>query len=155
MKKTNGLIAENRRARHEYYIEKTISAGIKLEGWEVKSLRAGSGQLTDSYVIFKGGEPFLMGCLMQPLSSTSTHILADPMRTRKLLLNRAEIEKLRDGVERKGYTCVALNLSWDRHLVKCTIGLAKGKQSHDKRDAIKGRDAARDMSIAVKAARRA
>jgi SsrA-binding protein len=138
-------ITENRKVRHDYYIEETIQAGLKLEGWEVKSLRDGKGQLADSYVIFKDGEAFLFGALIQPLVSASTHTQNDPLRTRKLLLQGKQISKLQVAVEQKGYTCVALNLHWSKHLVKCTIALAKGKKNHDKRDTIKDREVEREI----------
>lgn len=139
-------IVENRRARHDYFISETFQAGLKLQGWEVKSLRSGKGQLADSYVIFRDGEAYLLGSLIQPLTSASTHVDSDPTRTRKLLLNASEIRKLREAVEQKGFTCVALNLHWSRHLVKCTIGLAKGKKNHDKRDTIKDREVQRELN---------
>lgn len=148
-----GTIALNRKARHDYFVQETFEAAIKLEGWEVKSLRAGKGQIAESYVVFKNGEAFLFGSQIQPLLSASTHVVADPTRTRKLLLNRRELEKLSVAVEQKGLTCVALSLYWKRHLVKCSIALAKGKQNHDKRDTQKGRDADREMQMASKAKR--
>ncbi|MBI6882840.1 SsrA-binding protein SmpB [Pseudomonas putida] len=148
-----GTIALNRKARHDYFVQETFEAAIKLEGWEVKSLRAGKGQIAESYVVFKNGEAFLFGSQIQPLLSASTHVVADPTRTRKLLLNRRELEKLSAAVEQKGLTCVALSLYWKRHLVKCSIALAKGKQNHDKRDTQKGRDADREMQMASKAKR--
>ena len=151
--KQDTLIAQNRKARHEYFIEDTVEAGIKLQGWEVKSLRAGKGQLTDCYVVFKDNEVLLVGGHIQPLITAGTHIETDPERTRKLLLNRREINRLRESVQQKGYTCVALSLQWKAHLVKCTIGLAKGKKNHDKRETLKARDADRQMQSAMKAAR--
>lgn len=151
--KQNTLIAQNRKARHEYFIEDTVEAGVKLQGWEVKSLRAGKGQLTDCYVVFKDSEVLLVGSHIQPLISAGTHVETDPERTRKLLLNRREIERLKESVQQKGYTCVALSLQWKAHLVKCTIGLAKGKKNHDKRETLKARDADRQMQSAMKAAR--
>lgn len=138
-------ITENRKVRHDYFIEETIQAGVQLEGWEVKSLRDGKGQLADSYVIFKDGEAFLFGSLIQPLVSTSTHTTADPLRTRKLLLQRKQINKLQIAVEQKGFTCVALNLHWSKHMVKCTIALAKGKKNYDKRETLKGREVEREI----------
>jgi len=151
--KQDTLIAQNRKARHEYFIEDTVEAGVKLQGWEVKSLRAGKGQLSDCYVVFKDNEVLLMGSHIQPLISAGTHVETDPDRTRKLLLNRREINRLKESVQQKGYTCVALSLQWKAHLVKCTIGLAKGKKNHDKRETLKARDADRQMQSAMKAAR--
>lgn len=143
-------IAQNRKARHDYFISETFEAGVQLEGWEVKSLRAGKGELVDSYVIFKDGEAFLFGAQIQPLLSASTHVQADPIRTRKLLLSRREIDKLMEAVEQKGLTCVALSLYWKNHLVKVSIGLAKGKKAYDKRDTEKSRDAQREIQVATK-----
>lgn len=137
---SNNTIASNRKARHDYFIEERLEAGVALAGWEVKALRAGKGQLTDSYVIFKNGEAFLLGTQIQPLATASTHFVTDPTRTRKLLLKRREIERMREAVQQKGYTAVALSLYWKQHLVKCEIALAKGKQNHDKRDADRERD---------------
>lgn len=136
----NTTIAQNRRARHEYFLEEKFEAGIALAGWEVKALRAGKGQLTDSYVTFKNGEAFLMGTQITPLPQASTHFVTDPTRTRKLLLNRQQISKLQDAVDQKSYTVVATALYWKTHLVKCEIALAKGKQNHDKRDTEKERE---------------
>ncbi len=150
MSTKDSLIAQNRKAKHDYLIEETFQAGIKLEGWEVKSIRAGKAQLIDSYVIFKNGEAFLLGALIQPLVSACTHIQTDPVRTRKLLLNKNEIDKLEIAVEQKGYTCVALSFNWDKNLVKCMIGLAKGKKAHDKRESERARDAAREIQAVTK-----
>lgn len=150
---SQGTIAQNRKARHDYFIEDTIEAGIKLEGWEVKSLRASKGQIVDSYVTFKDGAAYLFGAQFQPLLTASSHVQADPLRTRKLLLKQKEIDKLMVAVEQKGYTCVALSLYWSHELVKCEIGLAKGKKNHDKRDTEKSRDADREMQMASKAKR--
>lgn len=136
----NTTIAQNRRARHEYFLEEKFEAGIALAGWEVKSLRAGKGQLTDSYVIFKNGEAFLMGTQIQPLPQASTHFVTDPTRTRKLLLKSNELARLQRATEQQSYTVVATALYWKSHLVKCEIALAKGKQNHDKRDTEKERE---------------
>jgi len=135
-----GIIALNKRAKFDFFIEERIEAGIALTGWEVKSLRAGKGQLTDSYVIFKDGEAWLLGSQIQPLATASTHFVTDPTRTRKLLLKQRELYRLREAVEQKGYTVVATALYWKNHLVKCEIALAKGKKLHDKRDTEKERD---------------
>ena len=133
-------IAENRKARHDYFIEDNIEAGIALEGWEVKSLRAGRGNLTEAYAILKDGEAWLVGAHIAPLLSASTHVRADPIRTRKLLLHRRELDRLIGSVERKGYTLVPLSLYWQRGRTKLDLGLAKGKKQHDKRAVEKDRD---------------
>ena len=139
-KALDNTIAQNKKARFDYFIQETFEAGVALQGWEVKSLREGKVQLTDSYVIFKNGEAWLLGAQIQPLLSASTHFVTDPTRTRKLLLKRKEIAKLRIATEQKGLTVVATALYWKGHLVKCAIALAKGKQSHDKRETEKNRD---------------
>jgi SsrA-binding protein len=141
-KKTPGgsTIALNKKARHEYFIEDRYEAGIALEGWEVKAMRAGRAQLGESYVMIKGGEAFLLGAHVTALKSASTHVNPDPTRTRKLLLNRVELDKLIGLVERKGYTLVPLALYWKRGRAKVEIGLARGKKQHDKRAAEKDRD---------------
>jgi SsrA-binding protein len=133
-------IALNKRARHEYFIEENLEAGLALQGWEVKSLRAGKAQITEGYVIVKNGEAWLIGAHVSPLKTTSTHVVADPTRTRKLLLHRRELDRLVGAVERKGYTIVPLKLYWKHGKAKLEIGLAKGKQSHDKRATEKDRD---------------
>jgi SsrA-binding protein len=148
-----GTIAQNRKAHHDFFIEERFEASVKLEGWEVKSLRAGKGQISESYVIFKNGEAFLIGSQIQPLLSASTHVDADPTRTRKLLLNRRELNRIMVAIEQKGYTCVALSLYWKGHLIKLAIGLAKGKKNHDKRDSEKARDANREIQLATKTSR--
>jgi len=133
-------IAVNRKARHDYFIESNIEAGLALEGWEVKSLRAGRGNLTESYAVIRNGEVFLFGAHFSPLPSASTHVNPEPTRTRKMLMNRREIDRLIGAVERKGYTLVPLKLYWQRGRVKLDLGLAKGKKQHDKRTADKDRD---------------
>lgn len=133
-------IALNKRARFDYFIEESLEAGMALEGWEVKSLRAGKAQITEGYVLLKNGEAWLIGAHFSPLKTVSTHIVADPTRTRKLLLHRREIDRLVGAVERKGYTIVPLKLYWKDGRVKLEVGLAKGKQSHDKRATEKDRD---------------
>ncbi len=143
-------ITQNKKAFHDYFVEQRIEAGLVLEGWEVKSLRAGKVQLRDAYVLLKGGEAFLLGSLINPLNSASTHVSADPQRTRKLLLHRPEIAHLIGAIERKGYTAVALALYWKKGRVKCELGLAKGKKQHDKRDAEKDRDWQRDKQRILK-----
>ncbi|MGD9152839.1 MAG: SsrA-binding protein SmpB [Gammaproteobacteria bacterium] len=143
-------ITINKKAKHDYFIEQRFEAGLVLEGWEVKSLRAGKVHLRDSYVVLKKGEAFLIGCHITPLGSASTHIQPDPTRTRKLLLNQEELNKLYGAVERKGYTIVALSLYWKHGRAKCEIGLAKGKKQFDKRKTIKDRDWKRQQEQALK-----
>jgi SsrA-binding protein len=147
-------IAVNKRARHEYFIEENLEAGLALQGWEVKSLRAGKAQITEAYVIVKDGEAWLLGAHVNPLPTTSTHVVADPTRTRKLLLHRAELDRLVGAVERKGYTLIPLKLYWKRGNVKLDVGLAKGKQAHDKRATAKDRDWQREKSRIMKLHRR-
>ena len=146
----NPSIAENRKARHEYFIEETYEAGIALQGWEVKSLRAGRVQLKEAYVIIRDTEAFLFGSHVSALPTASTHIVPDPIRTRKLLLNRAELNRLIGAVERKGYTIVPLELYWKKGKAKLKIGLAKGKQAHDKRSSEKDRDWQREKGRLMK-----
>ncbi len=146
----DGSITQNKKAFHDYFVEQRIEAGLVLEGWEVKSLRAGKVQLRDAYVLLKNGEAFLLGSLINPLNSASTHITPDAQRTRKLLLHRLEIARLIGAIERKGYTAVALALYWKKGRVKCEIGLAKGKKQHDKRDVEKDRDWQRDKQRLMK-----
>ncbi len=148
------VITVNKKALHDYHIEERLEAGLVLEGWEVKALRAGKVQLRDSYVIIKNGEAWLLGALINPLPTASTHIQPDPQRTRKLLLHRKEIDRLAGAIERKGYTLVALSLYWKKGLAKVEIGLAKGKKLHDKRAAEKERDWAREKQRILKSARR-
>ena len=126
-------IVENRKAFHDYFIEERYEAGIALDGWEVKAIRAGRAQIKEAYVIVKGGEIVLIGAHITPLVSASTHVVADPTRTRKLLLHRREINRLVGQVERAGYTLVPLNLHYNKGRIKLEIGLAKGKLKHDKR----------------------
>jgi SsrA-binding protein len=139
-------IAENRRARHDYFIEERLEAGLALEGWEVKAMRAGRAQLAEAYVYVRNSEAFLIGAHIAPLNTVSTHKVADPVRTRKLLLNRRELDHLIGAVERRGYTLVPLELYWVRGRAKLQVGLAKGKQKHDKRAAAKDRDWERDRA---------
>jgi SsrA-binding protein len=148
--KQSATIAQNKKARFDYFIEERFEAGLALEGWEVKSLRAGKAQLVDSYVLFRNGEAWLLGSHVTPLNTASTHVHADPTRTRKLLLNRREIDRLTGLVERKGYTLVALELYWNKGRAKLAIGLAKGKRQHDKRATEKDRDWERDKARALK-----
>ena len=143
-------IAVNKKARHDYFVEDTFEAGLALEGWEVKSLREGRAQLTESYVHIRDGEAWLLGAHISPLRTVSTHIRADPTRTRKLLLHRVELDRLIGAVERKGYTLVPLNLHWARGKAKLEIGLAKGKKQHDKRATEKDRDWQRQKARILK-----
>ncbi|MGI1678956.1 MAG: SsrA-binding protein SmpB [Cellvibrionaceae bacterium] len=147
----SNIIAQNKKARFDYHITDTIEAGVSLLGWEVKSCREGKVQLVDSYVLFKGGEAFLLGVQIQPLQTVSTHYVTDPTRTRKLLLNRKEISRLQAATEQKGYTVVATSLYWKGHLVKCGVSLGKGKQDHDKRATEKERDWNREKTRTLKA----
>ena len=140
------VIAENRRARFDYFIEERYEAGLSLQGWEVKSLRAGKANITEAYVYLRGAVVDLLGAHITPLNTTSTHVHADPVRTRKLLLNHHEIAHLIGAVERKGYTIVPLELYWQRGKAKLRIGLAKGKKQHDKRATEKDRDWSRDKA---------
>lgn len=133
-------IAENKKAFHDYFIEDQVEAGLVLEGWEVKAIRAGRAQIKEAYVVVKGSEVFLIGAHITPLISASTHISPDPVRTRKLLLHEKEISKLIGKVERAGYTLVPLDLHYTRGRVKLAVGLAKGKKQHDKRETEKQRD---------------
>lgn len=133
-------IALNKRARFDYFIEERFEAGLVLQGWEVKSLRASKAQITESYVVIKNAEAWLLGAHVSPLNTASTHIHPDPTRTRKLLLNRSELHRLIGAVERKGYTLVPLALYWKKGRAKLEIGLAKGKKAHDKRATEKDRD---------------
>ena len=151
-KKTTGtsLIALNKKARHDYFIEDTYEAGLALEGWEVKALREGHIQLKESYVLLKEGEAWLFGAHISPLATASTHIHPDPTRTRKLLLHRGEIDKLVGAVERQGYTLMPLSVFWKRGRAKLEIGLAKGKKQHDKREAEKDRDWQREKQRLLK-----
>jgi len=143
-------IAQNKKARHNYFIEDRFEAGIVLEGWEVKGLRAGRANLQESYVSVKNGEVFLVGAHISPLASASTHVNPNPTRARKLLLHTEEINKLIGAVERKGYTLVPLALYWKKGRAKVEIALAKGKQAHDKRATIKKREGEREMERALK-----
>ena len=150
----SGTIALNRRARHDYFVEERYEAGLSLMGWEVKALRAGRLQLGEGYVNIRADEAFLMGAHITPLNSASTHVLADPTRSRKLLLKRREIDHLVGAVERKGYTIVPLAMYWKGGRAKLEIGLAKGKKEHDKRASEKDRDWAREKSRTLREAAR-
>jgi SsrA-binding protein len=139
-KTPSSTIALNKKARHDYFIEDRFEAGLALQGWEVKSLREGRAQLTDSYIVIKNNEAWLFGFHISPLLSASTHVTPDPTRTRKLLLHRRELDRLIGAVERKGYTLVPLALYWKKGRAKLEIALARGKQAHDKRSSEKNRD---------------
>ena len=139
-------IADNKKAFHDYFIEERYEAGLVLEGWEVKAIRASRAQIKEAYVIIKKGELFLIGAHISPLSSASTHVHADPVRTRKLLLNHREISHLIGKVERAGYALVPLDLHYSKGRVKLAVGLAKGKKQHDKRETEKARDWEREKA---------
>ena len=147
-------IVDNKKAFHDYFIEERFEAGMALEGWEVKSIRAGRVQLKEAYVIVRKGEVYLFGSHISALPTASTHISPDPVRTRKLLLKAEEIKKLIGKVERSGYTLIPLNLHYQRGRIKCEIGLAKGKKQHDKRDTERSRDAQREIAKVMKQNRR-
>ncbi|WP_306581514.1 SsrA-binding protein SmpB [Dokdonella sp.] len=153
-KRGSATIALNKRARHEYHIDQHFEAGIALQGWEVKSLRAGRVNLGDAYAIVKSGEIFLFGASIVPLISASTHVVADDRRTRKLLLHREEIDKIIGAIERKGYTLVPLAMYWKNNHVKLDLGVARGKQEHDKRDSERERDWQREKQRAMRARNR-
>jgi SsrA-binding protein len=138
-------IVENRKAFHDYFIEQRFEAGLALQGWEVKAIRAGRVQLKEAYVIVSNGEIFLVGCHISPLASASTHFIPDPTRTRKLLLHAGEISRLIGSVERAGYALVPLNLHYKGGRIKLEIGLARGKRQYDKREAERQKDWRRDQ----------
>ncbi|MTD28481.1 SsrA-binding protein SmpB [Erwinia sorbitola] len=136
----SATIAMNKRARHEYFIEEEFEAGLSLQGWEVKTLRAGKANISDSYIMLRDGEAYLFGSTFQPLSVASSHYVCDPTRSRKLLLKKRELDTLIGKANRDGYTIVALSMYWKNAWAKLKIGLAKGKKEHDKRDDIKDRE---------------
>jgi SsrA-binding protein len=149
--KTNGgTIALNKKARHDYFLEDKLEVGLVLTGWEVKALREGKCQLVDSYIVMHKGEAWLSGALITPLKQASTHIVTEPRRERKLLMHRREIDRLNQKIQAKGYTCVCTAIYWKGPHVKAEIALAKGKQSHDKRDASKDRDWAKQKERIMK-----
>jgi SsrA-binding protein len=143
-------IAVNKRARHDYFIEETYEAGLALQGWEVKSLRDGRVNLQEAYVLVRHGEAYVVGCNIPPLQTASTHVTADPTRTRKLLLHRRELGRLIGATEQKGYTLVPLNMHWKRGVAKLDIGLARGKKQYDKREDAKQRDWQREKARLLK-----
>ncbi|CRL60767.1 MULTISPECIES: SsrA-binding protein SmpB [Enterobacterales] len=150
----SATIALNKRARHEYFIEDEIEAGLALQGWEVKSLRAGKANISDSYVVMRDGEAYLFGATITPLNVASTHVVCDPTRTRKLLLKQRELDNLYGQINRDGYTVVALSLYWKNAWCKIKIGVAKGKKDHDKRETIKDREWKLDKARIMKNANR-
>lgn len=145
-KDDNPVIAQNRKAWHDYFIEQKFEAGLALQGWEVKSLRAGRAQLKEGYVVIEHGEVFLVGSHISPMTQASTHVTANPTRKRKLLLHTEEIQKLIGAVERKGYALIPLQLYWKRGNAKLEIALALGKKSHDKRADLKKRETDREIA---------
>ena len=147
-------IADNKKAFHDYFVEERFEAGLVLEGWEVKAIRAGRVQLKESYVVVKNGEVFLIGCHISPLLAASTHIHPDPTRTRKLLLHAPEISRLIGKIERAGYTLVPVNLHYAKGRIKLEIGLAKGKKQHDKRAAEKEREWVREKARLMRSDRK-
>lgn len=149
-KAPDNTIALNKKAGHEYFIEERIEAGIALQGWEVKSLRAKQIQLNESHIFIRNGEAWLLNALITPLPTASTHITPEPGRTRKLLLHRKELNKLIGSVERKGYTLVPTSMYWKNGRAKVQIALAKGKKEHDKRETIKNREWQRDKARVLK-----
>ncbi|NNF96500.1 MAG: SsrA-binding protein SmpB [Halobacteria archaeon] len=150
----SNTIALNKKSRHDFILGERYEAGLVLEGWEVKSLRAGRVQLRDSYVIVKDNEAWLLGALITPLPTASTHIQPDPQRTRKLLLHREELNKLIGAVERKGYALIPTAMYWKRGRAKLEIALAKGKQAHDKRASERERDWSREKQRIMKGTKR-
>ncbi|MBU2784559.1 MAG: SsrA-binding protein SmpB [Acidithiobacillus ferriphilus] len=147
---SSSTIALNREAKHEYFIEERFEAGMVLQGWEVKSLRANRLNLKDSYIIIKNGELWLLGAHISPLLTASTHINPDPTRTRKLLMHREQINRMIGSVERKGFTIVPLAMYWKQGRAKVEIALVKGKQEHDKRATVKDREWQRDKARIMK-----
>lgn len=139
-KTPDNVIAQNKRARFDYHLGETFEAGLALTGWEVKALRMGKVQITDTYVLMKNGEAWLLGAQITPLDTASTHHVTDPSRTRKLLLHKKELAKILVAISQKGKTCVCTSLYWKGHLVKARLAIAEGKQAHDKRDTEKDRD---------------
>jgi SsrA-binding protein len=150
-KQSPGNISVNKRAKFDYQLHERFEAGLVLTGWEMKSIRAGKVQLTDTYVFLKDGEAFLLACNITPLQTASTHVVAEPMRSRKLLLHKRELARLATGTHQKGQTCVAVAMYWKGHRVKLEVALATGKKEHDKRASEKDRDWARDKSRIMKA----
>ncbi len=150
----SNTIALNKKARHEYFIEDEIEAGLELQGWEVKSLRQGKANIAESYVFLRNGEAFISGMSIIPLQQASTHVIANPTRVRKLLLSRRELDNLFGRINREGMTLIALSLYWSRSWVKIKVGVAKGKKLHDKRDTAKDRDWQRQKDRVMKSSLR-
>ncbi len=154
-KKTSpGTIAQNKRARRDYFLEQTFEAGIALQGWELKSIRDGRVQLTDAFITLHRGEAFLASANITPLASASTHVVPEPQRNRKLLLHARELAQIFTGTQQKGFTCVPIAMYWKGNKVKCEIALAKGKQQHDKRAATREKDWQRDKQRLLKSSHR-
>jgi len=149
-KETPARIADNKKSAFNYFFEERFEAGMVLHGWEVKAAREGKAQLTDGYVVIRNGELFLIGCLINPLKTASTHVNPEAARTKKLLMHKDEIRRLIGKVEQKGYTLVPIQMYWKAGKVKCEIALAKGKAEHDKRDTIKEREGKREVERAMK-----
>ena len=149
-KTSPGTIALNRKAKFNYHLHEKFEAGIALLGWEVKSLRAGKCQLTDTFILLRNNEAFLLACNISPLHSASSHVIAEPQRSRKLLLHRKQIAKLIGATQQKGYTCIPVAIYWKDNKVKVEIALASGKKEHDKRITIKEREWKRDQQRTVK-----
>ena len=150
----SATIALNKRARHEYFVEEEFEAGLSLQGWEVKALRAGKANISESYIMLRDGEAFLFGATFQPLIGASTHVVCDPTRTRKLLLKERELASLFGSVNRDGYTIIPLSLYWKNAWAKLKIGVARGKKEHDKRSDIKDREWKMDTARIMKSASR-
>ncbi|AQQ00602.1 SsrA-binding protein [Pseudoalteromonas aliena] len=149
-KSTSSTIALNKKARHEYFLHDKFEAGVELQGWEVKSIRAGKVNITETYIHLKNGEAFLLGAQIQPLNSASTHVICDPLRYRKLLLGRRELDRLLGATERDGYSLIATAMYWKKCWVKLEFHLAKGKKLHDKRDDGKNKDWSREKERLMK-----
>lgn len=149
-KTPDNVIARNKRAKFDYKLEESFEAGVVLSGWEVKSARMGKVQITDTYVLMKDGEAFLLGAQIMPLDTASTHFVTDPTRTRKLLLHKRELAKILAATAQKGKTCVCTSLFWKGHLVKARIALATGKQDYDKRDTQKDQDWTRQKQRVIR-----
>jgi SsrA-binding protein len=147
---SSNTIALNKKARHEYSLTDKLEAGMALQGWEVKSIRSGKGNLSESYVTLIQGEAYLIGCTITPLNQASSHVVCDPTRRRKLLLKKRELDKLIGSVERQGYSILPTAMYWSKNWVKVEIYLGKGKHEHDKRDSVKDRDWARDKERMMK-----
>ena len=148
--KRSATIARNRRAGHDYALTERFEAGLVLEGWEVKAIRAGKAQLVDSYVLLRDGEAWLLGANIAPLPSASSHVVADPQRTRKLLLHSRELARIFTATQAKGFSCIATAMYWKHNRVKCEIALGKGKKQHDKRAASRDRDWQRQKAQILK-----